>query len=547
MSYPYGAAPTGPIAAPPGDRKQIVIVLAVVAALLLTFLGIGAVYLFSGSDNKVKAIPAPELVLESVDSNSGDAFSPSVAVSNRPLDASLRNVAAQGPITPRGVQAIEGTTPGLYGGTGEASCDTAALANYLANNPGKASAWASVFGIGVDQIPYYLDTLTPVVLARDTWVTNHSYSNGVATPFQSVLQAGTPVLVDSYGVPRVRCSCGNPLSPPAGTPLSGYRTVNAPWDHYAPRQVVYVNYNNEHTTIINNTTTVVAAPNPAPAPASLSLIDLNTLQPLLRTVGGILNLAGLPPLQGTLPTPASLNTPFASGDPAVQTANGVQADGQPAENVLRQAAEATSSESSAPESSSPESSSPAVAADPAAPQQVSPNTEGSSTAQAPVDPSAPAAPVAPGPTSSVAPAPAPPATSSSAAPTPTVFSGSGDIVSSLTFTGVGGSPVTCSLPDVSASPAELTCTDGIVRTVSSSYLQTSSVTSGTDAAGVWTVPLTSSSGIEKVAVLSATWTLIPTPTVEAPAPITETVPTATETATPTTETVTSETSTPAVP
>lgn len=535
MNHPYGAAPTGPIAAPPGDRRQIVIVLAVVAALLLTFLGVGAVYLFSGSDNKVKAIPAPELVLESVDSNSRDAFSPSVAVSNRPLDASARNVAAQGPITPRGVQAIDGTTPGLYGGTGEASCNTAALANYLANNPGKASAWAGVFGIGVDQIPYYLDTLTPVVLARDTWVTNHSYSNGVATPFQSVLQAGTAVLVDSYGVPRVRCSCGNPLSPPAGTPLSGYRTVNAPWAYYAPRQVVYVNYHDEHTTIINNTTTVVAAPNPAPAPASLSLIDLNTLQPLLRTVGGILDLAGLPPLQGTLPTPASLNTPFASGDPAVQRANGVQADGQPAENVLRQAAEATSSEST-----SSESSSSAVVADPAAPQQVSPSTDVSSAAPAPVVPSAPAAPAAPGVSSSAEPAPAPPATSSSAAPTPTAFSGSGDIVSSLTFAGVGGSAVTCSLTDVSASPAELTCTDGIARTVSSSYLHTSSVTSGTDPAGVWTVPLTSATGVEQVAVLTATWTSIPTTSVETPAP-------ATETATPTTETATSESSAPEVP
>lgn len=538
MNHPYGA-PTGPVASPPNDRKQIVIVLAVVAALLLTFLGIGAVYLYSGSA-KVKASPAPELFLEAVDSNGLDPFAPSVAVSNRPLDANARNLAPQGPVTPRGVQAVEGTTVGLYGGTGEASCDTAALANFLANNPGKAAAWASVFGIGVDQIPYYLDTLTPVVLNHDTWVTNYSYENGVATPFQSVLQAGSAVLVDSYGIPRVRCACGNPLSPPAGTPLSGYRTVGAPWDHYAPRQVVYVNYYNEHTTIINNTTTVVAAPNPAPAPAALTLLDLDTLQPLLRTVGGILDLAGLPPLQGTLPTPASLNTPFASPDPEVQTANGVEADGQPAENVLRQAAEATDSESSS-----------TTVADPAAPQEGSPSVDGS--AQVPVDPSVPAAPQE----SSAAqapPAPAAPAAPTSATPTPTVFTGEGDIVSNLTFT-VDGRQVSCSVTDAAAPTAELICTDGIARTVSSSYLQTSSVTSETDAVGVWTVPLTSSTGVDKVSVLSAVWTLIPTPTVQAPAPApapaTETAPAETATTAPgtTTETTapTSDTSAPAVP
>jgi hypothetical protein len=45
------------------------------------------------------------------------------------------------------------------------------------------------------------------------WVTNHGFANGVATPYQAVLQAGTAVLVDHYGTPRARCYCGNPLLP----------------------------------------------------------------------------------------------------------------------------------------------------------------------------------------------------------------------------------------------------------------------------------------------------------------------------------------------
>jgi hypothetical protein len=40
-----------------------------------------------------------------------------------------------------------------------------------------------------------------VILQRDTRVTNHGFRNGRATPTQSILQAGTAVLVDEYGVP----------------------------------------------------------------------------------------------------------------------------------------------------------------------------------------------------------------------------------------------------------------------------------------------------------------------------------------------------------
>ena len=59
----------------------------------------------------------------------------------------------------------------------------------------------------------YIAKLHPVTLTRDTQVTNHAYTNGQAVPFQAILQAGTAVLVDEYGVPVVRCYCGNPLGP----------------------------------------------------------------------------------------------------------------------------------------------------------------------------------------------------------------------------------------------------------------------------------------------------------------------------------------------
>ena len=44
----------------------------------------------------------------------------------------------------------------------------------------------------------------------------------------SVLQAGTAVLVDTFGVPRVRCSCGNPLAP-AIELAAGVTVRGTPW------------------------------------------------------------------------------------------------------------------------------------------------------------------------------------------------------------------------------------------------------------------------------------------------------------------------------
>ena len=105
--------------------------------------------------------------------------------------------------------------PGLYGGTRNySSCDKPRLVTFLEQNPAKASAWATTLGIQTTQISKYVSRLTDVILRTDTRVTNHGYVNGVADPIQSVLEAGTAVLVDQYGRPVVKCYCGNPLTPP---------------------------------------------------------------------------------------------------------------------------------------------------------------------------------------------------------------------------------------------------------------------------------------------------------------------------------------------
>ncbi|WP_217502351.1 DUF6777 domain-containing protein [Streptomyces lunaelactis] len=129
-----------------------------------------------------------------------------------------------------------GGEPGLFGGTRTVSqCDSRRMVGFLAQNPTKGQAWAGTLGFTPADIPRYVATLTPVLLVTDTRVTNHSFRDARAVPYQAVLQTGTAVLVDRYGVPRVRCACGNPLIPmvpqqgtpkPTGDSWPGFRQSN---------------------------------------------------------------------------------------------------------------------------------------------------------------------------------------------------------------------------------------------------------------------------------------------------------------------------------
>lgn len=96
-------------------------------------------------------------------------------------------------------------------------------------------------------MPAYLRSLTPVQLRMDTRVTNHGYRDGAATSYQAVLQSGTAVLVDDRGVPRVRCACGNPLTPPVALRTMPRQTGDS-WPSYRPSNVVVVT---PATTVIN--------------------------------------------------------------------------------------------------------------------------------------------------------------------------------------------------------------------------------------------------------------------------------------------------------
>lgn len=124
------------------------------------------------------------------------------------------------------VATVSGAAPGLYGGTEILdTCDKEALIAFMLDNVDKAAAWSGVQDIDVEDIPDFVRSLTDVILQIDTRVTNHGFRNGTANAINSVLQAGTAVLADAFGIPRVRCFCGNPLQPAielaAGVTVSG--------------------------------------------------------------------------------------------------------------------------------------------------------------------------------------------------------------------------------------------------------------------------------------------------------------------------------------
>ncbi len=189
---------------------------------------------------------AGEVLLEPVGAPMAQPFTPTAAAGTEATPAvSLPSIpipttTAPLPAGQVALAQVAGREPGLYGGTRNvAACDPQAMITFLEQNPDKAAAWAGVQGIAVADIRSYIEGLTPVVLTRDTRVTNHGFRNGQAFAHPSVLQAGHAVLVDRWGVPRAKCSCGNPLGPPV--PLTTPPVYVGPqWPTFDPTVIIVV-------------------------------------------------------------------------------------------------------------------------------------------------------------------------------------------------------------------------------------------------------------------------------------------------------------------
>ncbi|MBN1319528.1 MAG: hypothetical protein JXA87_01690 [Thermoleophilia bacterium] len=201
-----------------------------------------------------------EIFLEAAGTAGPDSFAGELFVSIGPTSTlSIPTTSSLLPPPPTATAASQlqlasysGGTPALYGGSkSRLVADKESQLRFLEANPEKAAAfcaalsadptfrWTGGDQIQPSQLRDYFAELTPVMLVHDTRVTNHGYRDRRPTPRQAVLQAGQMVLVDRYGVPRVRCECGNPLCPP--TPVSTTPRYTGPrWPDFDPGQVIVV-------------------------------------------------------------------------------------------------------------------------------------------------------------------------------------------------------------------------------------------------------------------------------------------------------------------
>jgi hypothetical protein len=237
-----------------------------------------------------------EVLLEAAASEGPFPWTPPIAPPDAPtaLPETMPTVAADAPDPGRpGLIAVPGDRTGIYGGSLELSvCDKPKLIGFLEQNPGQRAAFGEV--LGISDVRAYVESLTSVILGSDTRVTNHGYENDRPTPLQSVLQAGTAVLVDDRGVPRVRCQCGNPLLPPQPTKAAPTYTGQQ-WPGFEPDKIIVVQ--------------------PAPAPITeFTVINIVTGAPVVINAG-----SGTPQQPTRTPTTTAPPPPRTTAAPPLRT------------------------------------------------------------------------------------------------------------------------------------------------------------------------------------------------------------------------------------
>jgi hypothetical protein len=113
-----------------------------------------------------------------------------------------------------------GTTislPRATAGSGSAGsdlvCDRELLIKSLEGQADRVQQFGQAVGAGTTAaaVAGYIRKLDPVTVSRDVRVTNHAFRDGRAAPYQSILAAGSAILVETDGTPAARCHSGSPL------------------------------------------------------------------------------------------------------------------------------------------------------------------------------------------------------------------------------------------------------------------------------------------------------------------------------------------------
>lgn len=145
---------------------------------------------------------------------------------------------------------VSGDRGDSYGATVQV-CQFTSLRTLFESDAARGEAWVAAMNsdetlgwgggeLKLADLKAYTDNLTPVVLLADTAVTAHGYVTGASFPVQSVLQAGTLVGIDRYGVPRVRCASGEPLSLAAQPEGGSAQFTGQQWQGFDAAKIVRV-------------------------------------------------------------------------------------------------------------------------------------------------------------------------------------------------------------------------------------------------------------------------------------------------------------------
>lgn len=217
---PPGGGPPPPIQRRPAPAIPWII--GGVAAVVLLALAGGALYFVLGARKAEAAVviyepplaPGSNPFTPPADIPTATATAvPSPQATATPTPAATETPAATPtPAPPSPTPPVPASGAGTFGGTGvNTVCDRELLIRSLSADPRRLQAWAGVVGVPTAGLGDYIRGLRPATLSEDTRITNHSFTDGRAVPFQSILPAGTAVLVDGSGHIVARCRCGNPL------------------------------------------------------------------------------------------------------------------------------------------------------------------------------------------------------------------------------------------------------------------------------------------------------------------------------------------------
>ena len=269
---PAAQAPAAaPAAAPaPAAKKNtgLVALLITLSVLLVVTWGAIAWALLTGFSlaNLNTAAPADETPAAAATQTVDVALAPAAAIGANaftaiPWATTPASTLAQdtsgsaSPADPAPITAMPGDTDSLFalplGSTLTGANSPTSLFSQLMADTARAEAFVSALNsdpelgwgqpLTVAELEAYFKQLSYVALSNDTWVTHHAFVDGAAQPTQAVLQKGTGVMVDRFGVPRVRTVSGDPLTLADHAEGAGVSaTVGESWSDFDPAEVVVI-------------------------------------------------------------------------------------------------------------------------------------------------------------------------------------------------------------------------------------------------------------------------------------------------------------------